>query len=332
MSYDAVVKAQMKVERYKPTALAPLLVAVREFQNTVSTLFVEASLADSQNLVNRTSADIKYLWQQLTEPAITAYRNNMLRLGDQQMQSRRDVLGKQFDLPSADDLYIELTTTPLTLKGSFRGLTLDETLDRWQVSAGLAFAGVIRAGAQEDKNNMEILREIRGTRGARYQDGKLAEVTRNAKAVSNTLVQHVAGSAANLVDTAAGIDEARWEAFLESSTCAICRSLDGRVFKIKEAPRSPAHIGCRCFLLPLLPDGSTMPQNADRPASFYVWLKSQPEVYIAETLGPVRAKLFLDGGMTAKRFGELQLDRDFVPLTLAELEAAQPRMFKNAGI
>lgn len=66
--------------------------------------------------------------------------------------------------------------------------------------------------------------------------------------------------------------------------------------------------------------------------SYYDWLKRQPKSVQVEVLGPTRAKLFHDGGMSAERFRELQFDRNFEPLTLDEMRALEPEAFKRAGI
>jgi len=38
----------------------------------------------------------------------------------------------------------------------------------------------------------------------------------------------------------------------DDCTCAYCSRMDGRKFSVKEAPRTPLHIGCRCSLLEIL--------------------------------------------------------------------------------
>ena len=46
----------------------------------------------------------------------------------------------------------------------------------------------------------------------------------------------------------------------------------------------------------------------------------------------MRAKLFREGGLTVERFAELQLDRNFAPLTLARMKVLEPLAFEQAGI
>lgn len=48
--------------------------------------------------------------------------------------------------------------------------------------------------------------------------------------------------------------------------------------------------------------------------------------------GSVRAKLFREGGLSIERFAELQLDRNFAPLSLAQMKALEPLAFERAGL
>ncbi len=66
--------------------------------------------------------------------------------------------------------------------------------------------------------------------------------------------------------------------------------------------------------------------------SYYDWLKLQPSAFQDQALGPTRAKLFRDGGLTLERFSELQLDRNFKPLTLEQMKKLEPLAFERAGI
>jgi hypothetical protein len=72
--------------------------------------------------------------------------------------------------------------------------------------------------------------------------------------------------------------------------------------------------------------------QVDASETYYNWLKRQSAAFQDETLGPVRGRLFRNGGLSVKRFSELQLDRQFKPLTLDELRALEPAAFKRAGL
>ena len=66
--------------------------------------------------------------------------------------------------------------------------------------------------------------------------------------------------------------------------------------------------------------------------TYYDWLKTQSKDFQDHVLGQTRADLFRNGGLTAKRFAELNLDRNFQPTTLDEMRRLEPLAFKKANI
>ena len=141
----------------------------------------------------------------------------------------------------------------------------------------------------------------------------------------------------------------RWVSILDSKTSQICRSLDGQVFSFGRGPIPPAHPNCRSSIVAEIrgkwrkrddkgrfaKDDRVRPSpSGDVPATmtYYEWLKQQPEEFQDDALGVTRAELFRKGGISAERFAALNLDRNFEPLTLAEMRKLAPRVFKRAGI
>jgi hypothetical protein len=87
-----------------------------------------------------------------------------------------------------------------------------------------------------------------------------------------------------------------------------------------------------------LDEGATRASSAqsnkqvDAKLTYYSWLQQQPEKFQVTALGKKRARLFRDGGLSAKRFAELDLDRNFKPITLAEMREIEPGAFAAAGL
>lgn len=126
-----------------------------------------------------------------------------------------------------------------------------------------------------------------------------------------------------------------------------CQALDGRVFEIGKGPLPPGHINCRSATSPIIANKyirDTLRQGATRVSngetggpvsantSYYEWLKTQPAGFQDEALGPMRAQLFRDGGLSAQRFQELQLGKQFEPLTLDQMKELEPVAFERAGL
>lgn len=66
--------------------------------------------------------------------------------------------------------------------------------------------------------------------------------------------------------------------------------------------------------------------------SYFDWLKRQNKSVQIEALGPTRAQLFSEGGLSADKFSALQLDKNFRPMTLVEMQALEPLAFRKAGL
>lgn len=112
----------------------------------------------------------------------------------------------------------------------------------------------IRLGMVEGETVQQMVRRIRGTKAANFEDGVMAVTRRNAETIVRTAVNHVSNEArqetwkAN-ADILAGV---RWVATLDGRTSPVCQSRDGEVYPIDEGPRPPAHPGCRSTMVPVL--------------------------------------------------------------------------------
>lgn len=144
----------------------------------------------------------------------------------------------------------------------------------------------------------------------------------------------------------------RWVSILDSVTSQICRSLDGQVFAFNKGPLPPAHPNCRSSIVAEIlgrwlrrdskgrftrrdersATGANGVEKVDGKVTFYEWLKTQPEAFQNDALGVTRATLFRKGGLSAAAFARLNLDRNFQPMTLDEMRAAKPNVFRRAGV
>lgn len=231
---------------------------------------------------------------------------------------------------------------PLSAQG-IQGKLLEDFVSGFSQTEQDRLIGVIRQGAFAGNTNAEIIKQLRGTKARNFKDGVIDISERNADAVVRTSIQHVSNQARNEVwkankDIVIGV---RIVATLDSRTSAVCRSLDGRVFKVTEGIRPPFHIRCRSTTVAVLDPkyaGKTVPRtraSQDGPVddqSYYEWLKSQPVKFQESVLGADRSKLLRDGGLSAERFAALQLDRNFKPLTLDQMRELEPTVFARAGV
>lgn len=72
--------------------------------------------------------------------------------------------------------------------------------------------------------------------------------------------------------------------------------------------------------------------KVDAEETYYSWLKKQSANFQDSIIGKTRGKLLRDGGLSAERFAEINLNRDFSPATLDEMREMDILAFERAGL
>lgn len=250
-------------------------------------------------------------------------------------------------VPKAADAYADALAKPLSVNGQL----LESFMGKWGMAEVDRVNDTVRKAWAEGWPVDRLTTAINGTKKLGYSDGIIgppgtsaAVARRNARAIARTAVQHVA-SAARMATWEANADVVsgyRFVATLDSRTSQVCRTLDGQFFELDAGPVPPVHIGCRSTTvaevdpaLDFLDEGATRSsENGYVPAdqSYYDWLKEQPADFQDEAIGKTRAKLFRDGGLSVDEFAALNLNRNFQPLTLVEMQKLEPLAFERAGL
>lgn len=224
------------------------------------------------------------------------------------------------------------------------GQLLKSFVKHWEDSEVEAVQNIVRKGYWSGMTKSELLTAIRGTKKQGYRDGALGRFERNTDTVIRTATQHVANTSRMAMweandDIVIGY---RIVATLDGRTSTICRSLDGKEYKLGEGPLPPFHPGCRTTTVPVLAPQYRSSMTAGTRSSkdgyvagsttYYEWLKGESYQFKVLALGPTRAKLFEKGGLSAAEFGRLNLGRNFEPMTLDEMRAINPTAFERAGL
>ena len=228
--------------------------------------------------------------------------------------------------PTAEQLFAAVNSRP------FEGNILKEYYDRLPATIMEPVQRTLAQGFVEGRTTPQIIRDLRGTRAAKYTDGILQQPRRSIEKLVRTAVNHTATTAREEVykNNEDLISAVRWVSTLDMRTSEICMGLDGQVFEPGVGPRPPAHWNCRSSTTPVvkswkelgfnideLPPGTRASMDGQVPATetYQTWLAGQSAAVQDEALGPERAALFRDG-MTVDRF-----TADGRTLTLDELEA-----------
>lgn len=266
-------------------------------------------------------------------------------LTEQQVTAEQEVL--QSMLPSgrvAPVSHIKAFKAVLQTPLGVDGQMLEPFVKGWAEGAVARSNNMLMKGWQEGKTVQEMVRQLRGTKAKLFKDGIVALESRHAKTIVRTATQHVASASRQELYKANPelVKQYQFVATLDNRTSAICRELDGAVFVVGEGPLPPQHPGCRSSTIPKLGSAfdifdkgatrSSAEGYVDADLSYYQWLKKQDADFQDTALGKTRGKLFRDGGLTEKRFRELQLNANFEPMTISEMRKEAPQAFKNAGL
>jgi SPP1 gp7 family putative phage head morphogenesis protein len=224
------------------------------------------------------------------------------------------------------------------------GELLEPFIQSWSDKTVKAVSSAIRQGYVNGLTNGQIIQSIIGTKAAEERDGIVERSRKDAEAVVRTSVQHVA-SAVRMETFAQNSDVVvgyRFVATLDGKTTPQCRSLDGKVFKLGKGPIPPLHVRCRSTTAPeiaeefaWLKEGGTRSAEdgpVDANLSYYDWLKTQGKSFQDDAIGPKRAQLLRDGGLSSTEFARKNLGRNFEPLTLEEMRRKAPAAFEKAGL
>lgn len=329
-------------------ALHDQAVVHRAGLNRYSNALVRSVIA----LLNRTDADIvarisrddltdfqDYRWRTLLSEVRHMQAEAWVTLGETFTGHLDDLAGAEADFSrrlvevGAGLVNVELQSMRLSTDiviaavkaRPFSGRLLSEWLADTEDAAANRVRNAIRMGAVEGQTVDEIVRRIRGTKAARYQDGILEINRRAAESMVRTAVTHVASTAAQETYAEAGdlIEGIEWVSTLDSRTSKTCAGLDGQVFPLDKGPRPPAHIGCRSTTIPRIKGLEPFERT-----TFEAWLKGQPRGVQDDVLGPTRVDLWLRGRLDLSKMVD---DRGEV-LTLDELRQRDAAAFKRAGL
>ena len=258
---------------------------------------------------------------------------------DFEVKSLKQVLDIDYKLPSRTQLRSAVFSKPLTgITGVDGGKLLPAFYRDWTSKTIERVQGVIRSGYYQGQTTPQIVRLIKGTAGAGFRDGQLARGNRDITMLTRTALQHAAGEAREETWRANSdiIKGVQIVSTLDDRTTDICQLMDGKIFPIDEGPRPPFHVGCRTTTVAAFDERySFLDKDATRASrdpndgrkivpvdankNYYEWLKGQSPDFQDSVIGPNRGKLLRDGGLSATRFKELSLDKNFKPLTLADM-------------
>lgn len=347
---DLLVRHAVYLERLKAGEVRRFDPALRALDRTVRELLTDAGDAPSQRALGRVLRELATRGKRSNAVYLTQLRDSLKGLSayasefhDETLRLAGTVAQVRAMLsPEAAAVWKAVLQRPLQSTGDL----LEPFLDGWSQRALLRMERTIRVGYAQGLSVAQIVAQLRGTAEQHYRDGQLGSITkREADAMVRTAIAHVNSAAQMEVyrQNADMLDGYQWVSILDSRTSATCRSLDGRIFKLGKGPVPPIHVNCRSGTLPVVKgmtrrkglrpaEGPYGEHNVRAHTTYYEWLKRQPKYFQIDALGPTRAELFRNGGLTPQEFADLQLDKNFQPLTLEQMRRKNPAAFMRAGL
>lgn len=353
---DIATRHQVFLERFKTSqstdfaaAFDVLNIATRE---VITALSASDLGALSKTKLNKALAELRATNLEILNSAQDDLFKNLEKLAASEAGFEARTFGAirasiRLKVPKAGAAFEFAKAKPLSVNGQL----LDGFVKSWGMAEVDRVNDTVRKAWSEGWTVDRLTTAINGTKKLNYSDGIIgapgtsaAVARRNARAVARTAVQHVSSAArmATWDENADFITGYRFVATLDSRTTQVCRTLDGQLFELDAGPVPPVHVGCRSTTvaevdpsLDFLDEGATRSsENGYVPANqtYYDWLKEQPADFQDEAIGKTRAKLFRDGGLSVDDFAALNLNRNFQPLTLAEMQKLEPLAFERAGI
>lgn len=145
------------------------------------------------------------------------------------------------NLPSPQSLRSMVKTRP------FEGRTLKEWASTLQTNDLRRIEDQIKIGLVRGEPSDRIARRIVGTAKLKGADGVTQITRRNAEAIIRTAVNSFSNGARDMFFQANAdlFGEELFVATLDGRTTPICRSYDGKRFKLGEGPHPPLHFSCR---------------------------------------------------------------------------------------
>ena len=235
---------------------------------------------------------------------------------------------------------------PLVINTGAEAVMFDKYIKDWKPYQISRVIGTIRGGFATGMTTQQIVRDICGTKSAKYRDGALNKTRADIQGMVHTTVQHLASTARNEFaqknnDLIIGMRDI---ATLDVKTSGICKSRDQTVYLFekygKNHPSPPYHRRCRTAqVYEFNSEYDFLKEGRKRPAVFegkaeqvggtrqyYDILKNQPAAVQDDALGKTKGKIFRNAGLTPEEFKKASVDQLYNELTLKEMAAKNKKI------
>jgi SPP1 gp7 family putative phage head morphogenesis protein len=344
-----ILRHQVYTQRYSSSVLKEIMILLNKADVNLAARLQERLRREQDNGIVSTArlnailADIRAMNAQVYESMNKELSTKLQNFATYESQFQVSLVntglvgGASMTMPPMDLVKSLATDDPI------RGRLLSEWTSAMSDAKYARVRDAVRIGLVEGQTTDEIVRAIRGTASNGYADGIIEIDRRNAAALVRTAVNSVANSVKDTVfeENDDIIEGVQWTSTLDDATCLECGELDGEEFDLKDGPRPPAHVNCRCTIVPVISKQYDLLGPGKRPAvgddgaeqvsanlTYGDWLGTQSAAFQDDALGPTRGALFRRGDLTIDKFTNRAGDQ----LTLDQLREKQPAAFARANL
>lgn len=344
---DRAIRHALYLERYKTHLVEELL---KEFNSKLEPA-LKAKIEKSLRRVSGTSKQLQALFRDNGELVREEYKVIQAKLYEQledfsEVETSWLVKTLRTQTPIAWNFVApsDAMLKALVMKQPMEGALVKDWFKKLSVDTAFAVNRQIQMGMVEGEGIDDIVRRIKGTRAAHYDDGILGKVSRpHLRSVVRTSVSHVSHHAREETYKANTdiIKAVQIMATLDTRTCVACMDWDGNTYPVGKGPRPPKHWSGRCTDVPVLKswrelgipakDASastraSMTGQVSETLTYSKWLKRQKksvqiEAFGGKKAGREKADLFRDGKLKISQFTDVR-NR---PLSLAKLRRLAKR-------
>ena len=365
---DATILRATQTERYAVGLMHRLLILLQELEETL--------IGRLQHRAMDPTAPIRTYVQRRRLEALLMETQGLIASQYREMtrETRQELIGlaEQEQLATVHMVNRELGATlmrsgltPQRLRllvddtflsgGASQAATIKQWWERQAASMQQRFAHTLRAGLLQDETVGQLVRRVRGTKAARYQDGAFQLSRREAETLVRTAVMGVQNTVREetLRQNPAVIRGVMLIVTLDARTSSICISRSGSAWNLADGKPldwstrkepypgpPPYHMRCRSILAPVTRDYTDMLRQLGGPRTkaalqqlsaeerqalitrtprqedYGGWLRRQSPAVQTTVLGAQRRALWLKGDLNLHDL----IDQRGRPLTLAELK------------
>ena len=322
--YNAYIEHQVKVQRYSKSQIRKMLNQLDKVEKDIVAKLAQLNPDWKQKQLEAFLKEVRDLYKALYKDLTGTLEADLKLFGESELDFHSEMLDKaslsarinvSIQKPTIEQVYAAANARPMSLKVGMAA-PLRDWINGLQEGAAKRVEQTIRLGFVEGESVPSIIKRVR--------NDVLPISRRGAEMLVRTSVNHFSNVARSEVFKANAdiLTGEMWNAILDGRTSLICRDLDGKVFKVGEGKRPPAHPNCRSYMTPVL-KGIEPPSRT----SYAEWFKRQSASRQDEILGSAKGKLYRDGKLPLSAFSDNGKE-----LTLKQLKEEYSLIFKAVGL